>query len=53
MRLTVHSDYALRLMIYLSLRRDDSLSTIDDVAAAPTSDDRPMRFVCDERASRI
>ncbi|AYG62460.1 Rrf2 family transcriptional regulator (plasmid) [Rhizobium jaguaris] len=34
MRLTVHSDYALRLMMYLSLRKDDSLSTIDGVAAA-------------------
>ncbi|MBB4571622.1 RrF2 family transcriptional regulator [Rhizobium leucaenae] len=33
MRLTVYSDYALRLMMYLGLRRD-GLSTIDDVAAA-------------------
>lgn len=33
MRLTVYSDYALRLMMYLGLRTD-SLSTIDDVAAA-------------------
>ena len=33
MRLTVYSDYALRLMMYLGLRRD-RLSTIDDVANA-------------------
>lgn len=34
MRLTVYSDYALRLMMYLGLRKGGSLSTIDDVAAA-------------------
>ncbi len=34
MRLTVYSDYALRLMMYLGLRTGGSLSTIDDVAAA-------------------
>ncbi len=34
MRLTVYSDYALRLMMYLGLRKSGSLSTIDDVAAA-------------------
>jgi Rrf2 family nitric oxide-sensitive transcriptional repressor len=33
MRLTVYSDYALRLMMYLGLRTD-SLSTIDDVSRA-------------------
>jgi len=34
MRLTVYSDYALRLMMYLGLREGERLSTIDDVAAA-------------------
>ncbi|WP_426131687.1 RrF2 family transcriptional regulator [Pararhizobium sp. PWRC1-1] len=33
MRLTVYSDYALRLMMYLGLR-ENGLSTIDDVANA-------------------
>lgn len=33
MRLTVYSDYALRLMMYLGLRRD-GLSTIDDITNA-------------------
>ncbi len=34
MRLTVYSDYALRLMMYLGLRTGEDLSTIDEVAAA-------------------
>ncbi|NLS20511.1 Rrf2 family transcriptional regulator [Rhizobium sp. P40RR-XXII] len=34
MRLTVYSDYALRLMMYLGLRPGGNPSTIDEVAAA-------------------
>jgi Rrf2 family nitric oxide-sensitive transcriptional repressor len=34
MRLTVYTDYSLRLLIYLALKREGGLATIEEVAAA-------------------
>jgi Rrf2 family transcriptional regulator, nitric oxide-sensitive transcriptional repressor len=34
MRLTVHTDYSLRLLIYLAAGRPDRLTTVDEVAVA-------------------